>query len=181
MNDMICDMNIKQDLPTSCAVKCQQIILRDYGVDVSEKELRDIAAQNRWYEESVGTYMRNNGKLLGCFGIGYHHSQYNDILKLTSELNLGHRVMVNLNRAKLFGEKEKDRHHEACHAVIVTQISHEDGCVFVMDPANGDARQQHTIQAFVESWKDSNCYMLATDTKAIFQYDAKSQTMKKIN
>lgn len=179
MSTVICDLNIKQDLPTSCAIRCQQIILRDYGIDVSEKELRDIATQNGWYEETVGMYMRNNGKLLGCFGIDYHHSQYNDIISIQNELSRGHRVMVNLNKAKLFGEKEKEGHHEACHAVVVTQISSEDGWVLVMDPAMGDARQRHSLQTFKESWEDSNCYMLATKEKATYCYDANSQTMQK--
>ena len=174
------DLNIKQEMPTSCAIKCQQIILRDYGIDVTEKELRDIATQNGWYEESVGMYMRNNGKLLGCFGVDYHHSQDNNLFNIQNELSQGHRVMVNLNKAKLFGEKEKDGHHEACHAVVVTQISNENGWVLVMDPAKGEARQRHSVQAFVESWKDSDCYMLATKVMATYRYDANSQTMQKI-
>ncbi len=179
MNTEACDLNIKQDLPTSCAIRCQQIILRDYGIEVEEKDLREIAVHNGWYDESVGVYMRDNGKLLGCFGIEYHHSQYNNLLQIEKELAHGHRVMVNLNKAKLFGEIEKEGHHEACHAVVITQISKANGWLLVMDPAKGDARQKHSIPTFVGAWRDSNNYMLATSKPALYRYDADSMIMMK--
>lgn len=39
------------------------------------------------------SHMHDNGKLLGCFGIGYHPSQGNDIAGIETEISEMHRVM----------------------------------------------------------------------------------------
>ena len=59
-----CDTNIIQGLPTSCAVKCQQIILRDYGFEIAENDLCIIASENGWFVPENGVRMQDNGKLL---------------------------------------------------------------------------------------------------------------------
>ena len=176
------DPNIKQDTPTSCAIKCQQIIMRDYGIDVDECNLRKIAIEQGWYAEETGVFMRDNGKLLGCFGIGYHHSQNNTIEALKNELLKRHRIMVNLSHAILTGKADEDKHHEACHAVIVTQIvDGKDGYVVVTDPAEGCANKRYRIDDFIKAWNTSNHYYLATDSSAQYEYDAETQTMKPLN
>ena len=183
-NSMECDLNIKQDLPTSCAVRCQQIILRDYGIDVSEKELREIARRQGWFDDQVGMYMHDNGKLLGCFGIGYNHSQNNDLHGLKFELQQQHRVMVNINKSKLCADSEEaaqDRHHEACHAVIVTRVLKDESYVQITDPSTGYAEVMASAMDFTKAWEDSDCYMLATDAPARYEYDPISKTMRTID
>ena len=106
MHNIQPDENILQSSPASCAIKCQQIILRDYGIDVSEEDLCRIAKENGWYDEKVGVYMHDNGKLLGCFRVGYTHSQHNDLQTIRKELDLGHRIMVSINNAKLAGKQD---------------------------------------------------------------------------
>lgn len=173
-----CDSNIIQSLPTSCAIKCQQLIMRDYGIDVSESDLCRIAKENGWFDESIGVYMHDNGKLLGCFGIEYHHSQGNDFNDIIKELQQQHRVMVNLNRAKLWDLGVNDKHNEACHAVLVSEIvGNDNDYVSITDPANGNVNQKIAKKTFCEAWKDSQCYMLATETSAKYVYNSCSKSM----
>lgn len=172
MPKSIPDKNILQSYPASCAIKCQQIILRDYGIDVSEEDLCRIAKENGWYDEDVGVYMHDNGKLLGCFGIGYHHSQGNDIVGIESEISRTHRVMVNINHAKLAGMY--DQNAQACHAVIVSSL--DESSVYIINPSTG-INEYYSKDLFEYAWKDSDNYMLATDTKAIFKYDHNSNMM----
>lgn len=173
MLNCIPDENILQSYPASCAIKCQQIILRDYGIDVSEDDLCRIAKENGWYDENVGVYMHDNGKLLGCFNIAYHHSQNNDINDIIYEKFMGHRVMVNVNIAKLHAERDKN--NESSHALLVNYV--DDSYIYLTNPANGIFNERHNRDFFDMAWKDSCCYMLATDTKASFVYDPLSHMM----
>lgn len=167
-------------MPSSCAIKCQQIILRDYGIDVTEEELRNIAIEHGWYDEEGGVCMSNNGKLLGCFGIEYHHSQSNTLQDIQLELSNGHRVMVNVSLAILSGQIVEDRHHEAGHAVVVTNVvGGGNGYVDIINPATGQVNQRCELIKFETAWSNSRCYMLATTAQAQFMYDGIARKMKK--
>ena len=175
------DNNVKQQAEYGCAIKCQQLILRDYGFDIEEKELCEIAKRNGWYHEYEGIFMQNNGKLLGCFGIGYHHLQHNTVEDIVRELQQGHRVMVNVNADKLHeGPEVPFRHNEASHAVLITMVSKSDGCLFFTDPMTGNIDEPCPIEWFQNAWKDSVYYMLATEFPARFYYDPTTQSMKEI-
>lgn len=173
MPNCIPDENILQSYPASCAIKCQQIILRDYGIDVSEADLCRIAKENGWYDENVGVYMHDNGKLLGSFNVAYHHSQNNGLNDIKKEISLGHRVMVNVNLAKLHAKRDKN--NESSHALLVNNV--DDSFIYLTNPANGIFNERHSRDFFDKAWKDSCRYMLATDTKAYFAYDPLSHMM----
>ena len=167
MHDNLPDENILQSSPASCAIKCQQIILRDYGIDVSEEDLCRIAKVNGWYDEKVGVYMHDNGKLLGCFGVGYTHSQHNDLQTIRKELALGHSIMVSVNQAKL--AEKPDIHNQASHSVVVNAMN--DTIVYITNPGSGNPYESIMIGLFITAWEDSCCYMLHTCDKAIYMYD----------
>lgn len=177
MHNGIPDENILQSYPASCAIKCQQIILRDYGVDVSEEDLCRIAKENGWYDENVGVYMHDNGKLLECFDIGFTHSQYNTMQTMRRELTLGHRVMVNINHAKLAGKQ--DIYNQASHSVVVNAV--DDTYVYVSNPGTGNANERFPIDVFCVAWEDSCFYMLSTAEKALYQYDSILKYMVEVN
>ena len=143
------DSNVKQKVEYGCAIKCLQLILRDYGFEIEEKVLCEIAKGNGWYHEGGGVFMHDNGKLLGCFGIRYHHLQYNTVEDIVRELQQGHRVMVNVNADKLHdGPKVAFRHNEASHAVLITMVSRSDGCIFFTDPMTGNIDEPCPIDWF---------------------------------
>ena len=173
MHDNLPDENILQSSPASCAIKCQQIILRDYGIDVSEEDLCRIAKEEGWYDEKAGVYMHDNGKLLGCFGVDYNHSQHNNLQTILKELSLGHRIMVSINHAKLAGKQ--DIYNQASHSVVVNAIN--DTTVYVTNPGSGNPNERITVDVFTAAWKDSCYYMLYTCNKATYKYDPVTKTM----
>lgn len=177
MHNNIPDENILQSYPASCAIKCQQIILRDYGIDVSEDDLCRIAKENGWYDENVGVYMHDNGKLLGCFDVGFTHSQYNTMQTMQRELALGRRVMVNINHAKLAGKQ--DIYDQASHSVVVNAV--DDTYVYVSNPGSGNPNEKYPVDIFYIAWKDSCFYMLSTVEKAPYQYDSISRYMVEVS
>lgn len=177
MHNYIPDKNILQSYHASCAIKCQQIILRDYGIEVSEENLCRIAKENGWYDENVGVYMHDNGKLLGCFGVGFNHSQNNTLQTMQMELTLEHRVMVNVNHAKLAGKL--DINNQASHSVVVNSV--DDTCVYVSNPGSGNPNESYPIDMFCMAWKDSCFYLLSTMEKAIYKYEPIRKIMVKLD
>lgn len=177
MHNCYPDENILQSYPASCAIKCQQIILRDYGIDVSEEDLCRIAKENGWYDENVGVYMHDNGKLLGCFDIDYHHSQNNSLLDIVRELSYNHRIIVNVNKDILYGKVKTYLHNEGNHAVIIDEILDRNSTVRIIDTGIGDARKTYPNELFCKAWKESAFYMLTTEISAAYKYDSISKSM----
>ena len=176
----IFDINLLQKSAASCAIKCQQIIMRDYGIDVSEDSLCGIASRYGWYDEAVGMRMSDNGKLLSCFGIVYHHSQLNSVQDIRREIDEGHRVMVNVNRHKLYDDNRFRNVSEASHAVIVRDIDLSRSVVVLTNPATGHIAETYALETFDKAWTDSCRYMLATDSPAKYEYDSHTRCMREI-
>lgn len=173
------DEYARQAFPYSCAVKCQQLILLDYGIYVREADLCGIAKDNGWYNEAEGMFMCDNGKLLGCFGVDYHHRQHCSIDDMTTELSLEHRVMANVNPDKLhYAPSESFRNHIASHSVLIRGVDIKNENIFIIDPMSGNIDETCPIEWFIHAWADSLFYMLSTNTAALYCYDPMSKTMK---
>ncbi len=170
------DPFIQQSSSASCAIKCQQIILCCYGIYVTETDLCRIAKDNGWYKEDVGVHLSDNGKLLGCFGIRYIHSQKNGIEDIILERQSNHCVMVCLNHAKLSGIP--DEYNQAAHGVLIKRI--DDRKVWITNPSTGYVSEMYPMDTFYEAWRDSDFYMLRTTEKALFEYDADKKMMVEI-
>ena len=63
------------------------------------------------------------------------------------------------------------------HALIVAGVEVNpndvnDIKVVLTDPGAGDLRIEYPAEQFMDAWRDSNCFMAATDAPAPYQYDA---------
>lgn len=178
---VIGDANVRQQLECGCALKCQQLIMRDYGFDIAEGELCELSKRNGWYHENGGVFMRDNGKLLGSFGIGYHHRQHCTLADVERELRQGHRVMASVNADKLHAApEERFCHLEASHAVLISRVDRNEGLLYIADPMTGNVDEPCPIRWFLHAWRDSLFYMLATDSPACFCYDPDTHSMKEL-
>lgn len=177
---------IQQAFNDTCAIRSQQIIMRDYGVDVSESDLRDIAMDNGWYTPNGGTSMTDVGNLLHIAGIDCHQSVNNTVYDLVSELSQGHRVIVGIDSGELwkksffgkFLEKAEDYLgiQGADHALIVAGVDvnpndPKDIRIILTDPGSGNLRVEYKIEDFLDAWKDSKCFMVSTEEPAPYQFD----------
>lgn len=177
---------IQQYYNDTCAIRSQQIILRDYGIDISEHDLRDIAIDNEWYKPGHGTALKDVGNLMELAGVDCHSSMNNTVYDLVGELSQGHRVIVGVDSGELWkstafgriGEKIEDflGIHGADHALIVAGVDvnpHDpkDIKIILTDPGSGDLRIEYKINDFLDAWKDSNCFMVSTEEPAPYQFD----------
>lgn len=180
---------IQQPDDHSCALRSQQIVLRDFGIDIPFKDLENIALANGVYT-SEGTYTCDIGKVLEIAGVGMHQVDGSSLEDLMNELSLGHRVIVSVDAHELWyndslSGKLKNwlddvfGHQGGNHALIVAGVevnpnNLQDIKVVLTDPGEGGLRIEYPVKQFMDAWKDSNCFMAATDNPAPYQYDVSS-------
>lgn len=181
---------VAQYYSDTCAIRSQQIILRDYGVDISQEQLISLAEDHGWYKEGEGTSINDVGKLMELIGVDCHRSYNNSVYDLVSELSQGHRVIVSVDSGELWAktfdevlsEKIEDAFGEkgADHALIVAGVevnpsNPNDVHVVLTDPGTGQLRVEYPLEEFMDAWKDSNCFMVSTEEPAPYQFDPLTQ------
>jgi hypothetical protein len=185
------DNRIFQGVSPTCAIRSQQIILRDYGIQIPQDDLAQYSLEQGWLDEN-GTKQSAVGNLLSMCGIGVHVSDGNSIFDLVNELQAGHRVIVGVDSRELWaepGSEEWEFFHNIDnpdHALIVAGIkidgdNPENCSVILTDPGKGDAYIEYPMVHFVEAWKDADCYMMATDMPAPYQYNEETGLMEMSN
>ena len=178
---------IQQPDDHSCALRSQQIILRDFGIDIPFNDLEKIALDSCVYTNE-GTYTYDIGKVLELAGVGMHQVTDTSLDDLMNELSQGHRVIVSVDADELwYNDNLKGRlnnwfndvigHQGGNHALIVAGVEVNpndvnDIKVVLTDPGTGHLRIEYPANQFINAWKDSDCFMAATDNPAPFQYDA---------
>lgn len=185
------DPMIYQGTEGVCAIRSQQIILRDYGIDIPLEDLKQYAIQNGWYDPSDGggTPVGYVGALLDACGVGVRQDVNCTVYDLVNELAQGHRVIVGVDANELWADRKGDMkeqiseffkditNEEANHALVVAGVEvnpddPDDVKVILTDPGTGDLRIEYTLDEFMDAWEDSECFMATTTTPAPFQYDA---------
>lgn len=165
--------DIQQHYPDSCAIKSQQIILNEFGIDASEDQLVDFSYEQGWYKgDGTGTAMIDVGNLLETANIPVTRQVDANVFNLVSELSQGHKVIVGVDSGELWGNKIiawlKDFFvgETPDHALVVAGIDTRDPnniMVIVDDPGSGDYHKAYPLDQFMDAWSDAQCYMVSTD------------------
>ena len=172
-----------------CAIRSQQIILRDYGIDVSIDELKQFATQNGWYDPKGGTPMGYIGNILESCNVHCRQDAGCTVYDLVNELSQGHRVIVAVDANELWADRENDtikqtkewfndvfKGNTPNHALVVAGVEvnpqdPDDVKVVLTDPGTGDLRIEYDLDDFMDAWEDSDCFMTTTTEPAPLQYD----------
>lgn len=167
--------DIRQIYSDTCAIKSQQIILSDFGIDYTEDQLVQYSLDHGWYNGN-GTQPQDVGKILIDAGIPCTQKEHANIFNLVNELSQGHKVIVGVDADELWNNDsllEKTKNWLADfwgenpnHALIVAGIDTTDPNniqVIVKDPGTGDDGKAYPIEQFMNAWADSSCFMVATD------------------
>lgn len=170
-NGMIPD--IQQQYPDSCAIKSQQIILNEFGIDVNEDQLVQFSYEQGWYNaDGTGTAAGDVGNLLETANIPVTRQEDANVFNLVSELSQGHKVIVGVDSEELWGNKFmawlKDffMGDTPDHALVVAGIDTRDPnnvMVIVDDPGSGEYHKAYPLDQFMDAWSDAQCYMVSTD------------------
>lgn len=174
------DPNTYQWEEDTCAIRSQEIVLRSYGIFVSQDELIQQAKAHGWYSEGSGTPMDAVGNLLDLYQIPNHRIADANVFNLADELGQGHKVIVGVDINELYGNsfwqtiKEHLIGKTPNHAMIVSGLNTSDiNCVTVTltDPGTGKTLFECPYEKFLSAWDDSKCFMVATNSPAPLQYN----------
>jgi hypothetical protein len=168
----------KQQLPDDCAIKCQQFILEQFTREtVTEGTLVREAMEQGWYTPGGGTRIADVGNLLELHGVAVTHYEHADQFHLAMELAQGHKVIVGVESGALWHQNPlldalRDSlgiHVAADHAVVVSGIDTSDPqnvLVQVSDPGTGQPLATYPMEQFLEAWRGSDFFMVATHDPA---------------
>lgn len=194
------DPNIWQGNQPTCAIRSQEIILRDYGIYHTQEELVEFAKQNGWFDpdlETGGTDKYAVGNILDACGIPTKRVDDATIYDVISELKAGHRVIVSVDANELWVKKEpnlfkrlaaqvtnkaNDKIQDflglegANHALVVAGVNvnpkdPSDISVILIDSGTGDVCIEYSFKEFYNAWSDGHCRMISTEIPAPFQYN----------
>lgn len=166
---------VQQQYDDTCAIRSQELILRDFGIQVSEDSLRNEATAQGWYHQGEGTPAGYIGGLLEDHGVSVHQYENANIFTLSNELAQGHKVIIGVDSGELWNKGALEGIEDflgvqgADHALIVSGIDTSDPeniKVVITDPGSGDIAKAYPMDQFLDAWKDSNCFMVATDNPA---------------
>lgn len=201
------DPNIDQGPQPSCAIRSQEIVLRDYGIAIPQEELIQYAIKNGWYDPDPvkgGTPRKYVGNILEACGIPTQRTENATIYDIISELRAGHRVIVSVDADELWIKKDpslvnrlfgdfKNKVQDAFdtlngvqganHALIVAGVTvnpkdPSDIRVTLIDSGRGDACIEYKLSDFEEALEDSNHYMISTTIPAPYQYNYETREME---
>lgn len=167
--------NVVQAFSDTCAIKSQQLILQDFGINVSEVDLVRTAAEHGWY--NGGTAPEDVGNLLELANIPVTRLEDANVFNLVNELAQGHKVIVGVHSDELWeGDTIIGKFRNWLtdffqgeapdHALIVAGIDTSDPeniKVIVTDPGSGDDGKPYPLDQFMDAWSDSHCFMMSTD------------------
>lgn len=170
---------IQQQYNDTCAIKSQQLVLEDFGINLTEDQLVQIASENGWYDGN-GTALEDVGKLLIQSDIPVTQMSDANIYTLVGELAQGHKVIVGVDSDELWNKgimttaKDLFVGETPNHALLVSGIDTTDPDnvqVVVTDPGSGEYCKSYPLSDFMDAWKDSHCFMVSTDIPAPLDYN----------
>lgn len=194
------DPNIWQGNQPTCAIRSQEIILRDYGIYHTQDDLVEFATKNGWFNpdpDKGGTDKYAVGNILDACGIPTTRTDNATIYDIISELKAGHRVIVSVDADELWVRKKPNLFKRviaqvtnkandtiqnflglegANHALVVAGVNvnpqdPSDIKVTLIDSGTGDVCIEYGFKDFHDAWSDGHCRMISTDIPAPFQYN----------
>lgn len=144
-----------------CAIKAQQMVLRNYGIEASTEELTELAKRHGWFVEGKGSAFDFVGELLNHYGVETVQMRNAGVYHIMHELSQGHKIIVGVD-----AETDKSL---AQHVMLVAGIDTTDPenlKVVVRDPSHPEQDTTYSANEFMERWKYTGCFMVATKQAA---------------
>ena len=145
-----------------CAIKAQQMVLQNYGVEVSVEELTELAKKQGWYEEGKGSAFDFVGELLNRYGVESVQMRNAGVYHIMHELSQGHKIIVGV-------DSDATDDGQAQHVMLVAGIDTTDPDhlkVVVRDPSHPEQDTTYSANEFMERWKHTGCFMVSTKQAA---------------
>jgi hypothetical protein len=159
---------------TTCAIKVQQLVLKDLNVDISEELILQEALQEGWYVEGKGMLMEHVGKTLNKHGINTDRRINTDLQELVLAIKEGSKVIVAVDSGELWfccrEEQEQEKQEDLLeeipdHVVLVENVQTVNKTIVsvsIKDPLLFEGTKKVDIDVFMNAWQDSDFFMIKT-------------------
>ena len=144
-----------------CAIKAQQMVLRNYGIEVSTEELTELAKKQGWFEEGKGSAFDFVGELLNHYGVESVQMRNAGVYHIMHELSQGHKIIVGVDAET---DTSLAQHVMLVAGIDTTNPDHLK--VVVRDPSHPEQDTTYTANEFMERWKHTGCFMVSTKQAA---------------
>ena len=167
-----------QESEYSCAVAVQTDILNDFGINVSEAEMRELGEEHGIFSEEGGTSLEDVGKLLELHGIAVERGQHFDINDLMEAKSNGEKVIIGLDANEIWNIPGYEDHPLETmtgidklsngHAVEFKGVVEDyDGQHYVVidDPGHPYGHNVRIpLDVFDDAWDDTSHFAVITHT-----------------
>lgn len=155
--DMLPLMNLAaENSKNICSVLCETFILQKREIPYIEKDLLDLAKENKWLK-SKGTPLYAIGQLMAHYGLMITR-RYNAVADdIRQALSADNDVIVVVDSDKLYPGRE-DLEDAPNHAVVVLSVGQD--VVSLFDPSEKDINVHVTLTDFLMAWNESKNYMV---------------------
>ncbi|MFC1785529.1 C39 family peptidase [Candidatus Neomarinimicrobiota bacterium] len=156
----------EQTTDFTCGIVSSEMIMKMFGLDISESELVFEATSEGLLTED-GMTMEGIQQVLDNHGIASYigHGSLDD---LANELEQGHKIIITLDSGEIWQNDSKFEdffQEKADHAVVLTGIDlqSETPVVYLNDPGRPDGMAMAVdLETFTDAWQDSSNQYLAT-------------------
>lgn len=148
-----------------CAIKSEQLILSQIGIDIPIRELIQLSTEKGWYTAGRGTIIEHVGNILEYYGMQVERKKGGTIIDVYHNLKIGNHVMLCVDSGELTGDLGAEYYEDvfigelADHAVVVADIS-TDGEVVIHDTATPELKDSYPAWQLLDAWADSEYYMI---------------------
>jgi len=149
-----------------CSVLCEAFILHKREVPYIDKDLLDIAKENKWLKPQ-GAPLHAIGQLLAHYGLIITR-RYNAVVDdISQALSADNDVIVAVDSDKLYPERE-DLEDAPNHAVVVLSVNSDSVSLF--DSSRKETIVTVSIKDFLKAWNESRNYMVRV-LQSVDDYD----------
>ena len=158
-----------------CSVQCEAYVLHRRDIAFDEKEILELAKQNRWLTPQ-GTPLHAIGQLLAHYGLMITRKYDATLEDIRKALALDNDVLAVVDSDKLHPELP-DEEDEPNHVVVMMTI--DENHVKIFDPQNNSQFSILNSQ-FELAWKESQNYMVQV-LQSVEDYKPQPVNLENIN
>lgn len=141
-----------------CALYCEGLALRHFGVEVDDETLLREALGRGWLR-SEGTALCDVGRLAGIYGLSVSHRYYCKIEEVCQMMGQDCVVIAAVDGNELSGdyaaEQCKDREVGPTPNHVAILVRADENFVTLIDPATPQRQNRYPLSRFLDAWADS--------------------------
>lgn len=156
-------MAAQNAIDNQCAIWCEGIAIRHFGISVSNEELQEESERASWLQPD-GTALHNIGRLAGARGLSVSHRYHCTTGDIQEALSDNHIVIAAVDSNELLGdyiaEQKKDKVIGLTpnHVIIVSDITSDE--ITITDSATPMQQDTYPLSQFLDAWEDSSNYLI---------------------